>query len=265
MKHHYYLVPSVVMLGAALVGCGNTHATGQPENSVTAAPAAPTQTATTPETVSSGEPDLTIRAEASDGDTVLITGRLSEPKPQAQSDAEPSGLSECLGSNDQRALIVKLTLEVTVESSLAADVGLSNFQTSGHSTGTPMSYLMGYSTGESCEPGNEVTLRQVQPHATSDFTIWLLLPDATTPDEPEPTAQALSGRYMMIVPVVSINENPIGGHPAGVGPPGKLHLGGSRLLFCGNEQPALAVAGTLPKRAQDETEGPVCHTRPAVE
>jgi hypothetical protein len=265
MKRHHYLAPWVAMLGVVLAGCGNTHATGQPENSASTSEAVPTQTATTPETVSSGEPDLTIRAEASDGDTVLITGHLSEPIPQAQSDAEPSGLSECLGSNDQRALIVKLTLEVTVESSLATDVGLSNFQTAEHSTGTPMSYLMGYSTGESCEPGNDVTLRQIQPHATSDFTIWLLLPDAITPDEPEPTAQALSGRYMMIVPVVSINENPIGGHPAGVGPPGKLHLGGSRLLFCGKEEPALTVAGTLPKRALDETEGPACHTRPPVE
>jgi hypothetical protein len=269
-KHNLIMryIRPVCSLGiiAAVSGCGTVaHTASTPSTESPGATTAQTQETTSESSPPTEVPALTIRAEASDGDTVLITGHLSEPVPQAQSDAEPSGLSECLGTNDQRALIVKLTLEVTVESTLAADVSLSDFQTAGISTGNPLSYLMGYSTGESCAPGNEVTLRQVQPSAPSNFTIWLVLPDAVTPNEPEPTAQSLSGRYMTAMPTVSINEKPVIEQINGITPPGKLHLGGSRLLFCGEDEPALAVAGTLPKRASDRPEGPACHTRPAVE
>jgi hypothetical protein len=253
------LIPA---LAAALViplgGCGAAHTTAGSGPSLAATTSAAPRAATTTTPPPPPTPDFTIAAKNSGGDRVLVAGSFGPPVAQTRSDADQSALKECLTASDGRALVVRMDLEITVQSGLPTDVGLSNF---GFDGGL-ISFLMGYSAGADCQQGNTVSFH-LAPHQPAHFTIWLVLGDAITANNPSPTEKDLTNKYMATVPSIDLSENNTG----------KMRMGGRRLLFCrlnvsaeSYEEPTamLVVAGAVPKQITSEGSTVFCFTRPAI-
>jgi hypothetical protein len=156
---------------------------------------------------SSSAADFAVNATTQQGDRVKVEGRFGSPLPSSQSDVDQSALAGCPPpAPDGRAVVVRLDLTTTLESNLAGEVGLDT----GFVYARPINFVMGYSQGATCvygEPTNtKVSLGTLQPHQSADFTMWLVLPDAITPDDPHPSAKTLAAaRWLIAIPQPKVN------------------------------------------------------------
>jgi hypothetical protein len=164
----------------------------------------------------------------------------------SESDVDQTALSECTPpAPDGRELVVRLDLSVTLESSLAGEVTLSTSPV----VGPLVSFVMGFKEGARCEGGEpknaEANFGSVQPGQTVSFTMWVVLPDAITPADPNPSAHALAADlWLMGVPMPLVNGK-------GIGTPSKIS--GSRVVRCrtedfgiGGYEHYIAVVGDTP-------------------
>jgi hypothetical protein len=225
-------VAILLLVGASAVvaGCGSSVST--PNASVASQPQT-TQAATTATTTTAsiGPPDFVVNGITSEGDKVKVEGRLGRPLPAGESEVQQDALAGCPEpSGDGRAVIVRLDLSATLESSLSGEVKL----TTGWGKGTQAHFLLGSGEGAQCESGQPVTyldLGTLQPGQTAHQTIWLVLADAITPDNPHPTEGSLAAQDWSIeAPFPEVN-----GTPAELVHSGHVHeskIEGSRIGFC---------------------------------
>jgi hypothetical protein len=198
-----------------LAGCGSS---GQQAASV--APAsdqttATTTSATTPteastsaaDPSSSGPPSFVVHTTTKEGDRVKVEGRFGPALPANQSNVEEAVLGGCTPpANTGRAIVVQLDLTATLESSLSGQLDLETEAIPGGS----MSFVMGYSQGASCvsgEPGvARAELGTLQPHQSASFTMWAVLADAITSNDPHPTERTLGAQELLMgLPLPVIN------------------------------------------------------------
>jgi len=95
------------------------------------------------------------------------------------------------------------------------------------------------------------------PYRPEHLTIWLVLSNAITANNPEPSEKDLTDKYLATIPTIDVNKDNTG----------KLRMGGRRLLFCPSYlelASMLVVAGAVPKQITNEGSTISCFTRPAI-
>jgi hypothetical protein len=165
------------------------------------APSATTASTSAAEPNTGGTPSFVVNATTQEGDTVKVEGWFGPTLPASESDVDQSALSECPApAPDGRAIVVRLDLTTTLESSIAGQVGLETSYVHGQLA----NFVMGYSQGAQCELGEpnatSASLGTIQPGQSSNFTMWIVLPDAITPDNPHPSEKSLAGEGWFIEP-----------------------------------------------------------------
>jgi hypothetical protein len=202
----------VLIVAVAMAGCGST-ASGSSSASVPAATGQTQATTTTQaastsaaEPSSSGPPSFVVNATTQEGDKVNVEGRFGPALPASESDVDQTALSECPSpASDGRAVVARLDLTTTLESSLAGEVQLGTSLIMNHL----VDFVMGFSEGPRCESesGDVIAdLGSLQPNEPHGFTMWVVLADAITPDTPHPSEQTLGAEHwLMEVPQVSVN------------------------------------------------------------
>jgi hypothetical protein len=270
-RHGWITATLLATLVAMLAGCGSSERrfpnvkpiTNQPV-AVTTPATMETSTVTTgtsaAESDTSGPASFVLHSTTEQGDTVKIEGWFGRALPASESDVEPSALSGCPPpANDGRAIVVKLDLAVTLESSLAGKVGFQTGDVAGGSTTQQlMAFVMDYSSGATCLRGEPsattAELGTMQPGETRHFTIWLVLPDAITPSDPHPSEQTLGREHWLMLvpqPVVDGSYTPHDEAP---------RVSGPRVVHCqsGGESGGpginyLAVVGHTPTTMRGES------------
>lgn len=122
-----------------------------------------------------------VDATTQDGDRVKIAGWFGPPLPASQSDVDHTAFSECPPpATNGRAMVARLDLATTLESSLPGEVELN---TGRAVAGTD--YVLDF--GESAECKSEVEdtgvkLGTLQPHQSTDFAMWVVFVNAITPN-----------------------------------------------------------------------------------
>jgi hypothetical protein len=232
---------SLIALTATLAGCG-AGSGGSPAITTaahTTPPPPPAQPKPQP-------PDFVLRASSSEGDSVITEGRFGTPTVLNDTGIPASVLAEC-GRGDGRELAVRLELTTTVRSSLAVKVGLGDFRSSAAAdNGTR--FVMDYTEGPTClseEAGTEaqVELGLLAPHVPHEFTAWVILEEAITPEHPDPSAKTLGEGWSMGIPLISLSGYP-DTNTTGQGP---------HVIQC-EAEPFIAI-GTPPATAPIGTEG----------
>jgi hypothetical protein len=250
----------VVIVAAALVGCGSAASGSSPDPSTPTAAAGQTSAATTSnsaaEPSSSGPPSFVVNATTQDGDQVKVEGWFGPALPASESDLDQTALSECPSpASDGRAMVVRLDLTTTLESSLSGEVTLEAAHVDSKGV---VNFVLGFSEGAHCVTGeaNEASIKlgTMQPGQSANFTMWVVLPNAITPEVPQPTAKELGEKDWLMTPIEpSVN--------------GSSYLedqhnrvSGSRVVKCSQPDEApyqyLAVVGDTP-RVIHEAECPV--------
>ncbi len=237
----------LVVVASVLAGCGSTASSLPPNPATTPSPAAVATTtqaapapapatstsAATPNT--SGSPSFVVNATTQDGDKVKIEGWFGSPLPAGESDIDQTAFSECPPpATDGRAIVVHLDLATTLETSLSGEVELN---TGSAVAGTD--YVMGYGSGAQCESEAEGTgakLGTLQPHQSTDFTMWLVSVNAITPNDQHPSEKVLGARdWVMELPQVTVDgSSSLDGHLSATGP---------RVVTC-------ETGGPLPSRSE---------------
>jgi hypothetical protein len=218
----------------------------------------PTTSSTTADTASTGAPSFVVQGTTQKGDKVKVEGRFGSPLRPSESDVDQTALEECPPpAPDGRALVVRLDVSTTLESSLAGEVELS--VTHIEAAGAIVNFVMGFQEGPRCESGESgnalAKFASVQPGRSVSFTMWVVLPDAITPNDPHPSEKALAARsWLMGVPEPLVNGK-------GIGTPSKLS--GPRVVRCRHEdfgipgyEHYIAVVGDTPT-TMVESECPV--------
>jgi hypothetical protein len=187
----------------------------------------PTTATTPPPTTTSADksasnpksrPAFSFRGHTEHGDQIRVEGRWGPILPPSESDVDRTALQSCPDANDGRELVRRLDLTATITSSLAGEVRLGGFvvQVSPEDTASShyiLDYVMNTSEGTSCyrdtgeEGGTGVAdLGTLQPHVPHDLTMWVVLPDAITPRDPQPSAKQLASEGWYIgTPAVSVD------------------------------------------------------------
>jgi hypothetical protein len=233
-------------LGLLLVGCGGS--TTRTIAVTVPAPPAPTTatspaatTATTPAVdkaapIPHSPPDFILNETTRSGDKLKLEGRFGLPLPVDESDVDKNALGECPGF-DGRELITRLDVTATIESGLPARVMLVNFSTS--SVTGELAFVTDNSEGASCSSGGNDAIGEeseeearspdlgtLQPHEPHNVTIWVVLGDAITPNDPHPTAAALAHEQWLMHPLEAKVDN----SRAGIA---NAHAaGGRRIVTC---------------------------------
>ncbi len=193
---------------------------------------APTTNSTTAAAVAAA-PAFVVQGTTSDGDKVKVEGSFGSPLPPNESDVNQTALGECPSpAPDGRELVVRLNLTTTLESSLAGEVEVDTTPI----VGPLVSFVMGYREGARCEGGEPqnvvANFGSMQPGQSVNFTMWVVLPDAITPNDPHPSEKALAAHMWLIgIPFPSVNHQ-------GIGTP--TRLSGSRVVRCRHEDFGLA-------------------------
>lgn len=210
------VVIAAVVLAVLPAGCGSSgprfpNVKAVASQPVVTTPATTASTGTTTAAPSdpsaSGPPNFVVRATTEQGDRVKVEGWFGPALTAQESDVEGSALSGCPEpANDGRAMVVKLEMAITLESSLSGKVGFST----GNVAGTLMAFVMGDGSGANCGNGEpSATTAEVgtmQPHETQHYTMWLVLPNAITPSDPHPSEQTLGREHwLMLVPEPSVD------------------------------------------------------------
>jgi hypothetical protein len=227
-----------------LAGCGSSNSSSSTSSftAPTASASTPKQpdpttsstaSSTTADTAPAGVPSFVVQGTTQEGDKVKVEGRFGSPLRPSESDVDQTVLSECTPpAPDGRALVVRLDLTTTLESSLAGEVTLSTSPV----VGPLVSFVMGFQEGARCEGGEpknaEANFGSVQPGQSVSFTMWVVLPDAVTPNDPHPSEHALAAEsWLMGVPMPLVNGK-------GIGTP--TRLSGPRVVRCRTEDFGIA-------------------------
>ena len=234
----------VVVLGLLLVGCGSTSTTTR---TIALTPSVPTTTTTshaaTAATSSAvdkaapslhGPPDFILNESAQSGDKLKLEGRFGPLLPAGESDVDQNVLAGCSGV-DGRELITRLDLTATIESGLSAHVTLANLAPSAV---TPhVDFVIDNAEGSTCSSGDANSeeaaeeaanpdLGTLQPHEPHHFTMWVVLTDAITPNNPHPSTATLAHEQWLIHLLGARIDN----SPTGV--PNAQAASGRRIVTC---------------------------------
>jgi hypothetical protein len=246
-------------LTGLLAGCGSasrsasspsiaTHAIAPARTSAQSSAAT---SAPTPTVAAKARPaDFVFTRKTTSGDKVRVEGRLGKALSASESDADQAALQDC-GVPNGRELVVRVDLTVTVESGLAARVmvllgsGLDEAN-----LGNSVLFLVTEPT-PSCHPENReadsVELAHVQPHAPTAVTIWAILVDAITPNDPHPSPKTLGQQWHLGVPDIVVNTLPA---------TQAWTASGRRLFHCRQNDaqeyssPIISLAGELPSKVE---------------
>jgi hypothetical protein len=212
--------------GLLLTGCGSASTTRTIAVTVPAPPAPTTATshAATAATLSAvdkaapslhGPPDFILNESAQSGDKLKLEGRLGPLLPAGESDVDQNVLAGC-SEVDGRELITRLDLTATIESGLSAHVTLANLSPS--AVTQRVDFVIDNSGGPTCSSGDESSeeaanpdLGTLQPHEPHDFTMWVVLPDAITPNDLYPSTVTLAhGEWLIHLLGARIDNSPTG-------------------------------------------------------
>ncbi len=213
-----YRAGAMVLAGGGLVlvgGCGAT-------SSAPTQAASHTQSATTA-TVSRAAPNphskpaFVRTGHTEQGDSVRIEGHFGPILPPSESDVDQTMLRSCPDAGDGRELVRRLDISLTLTSSLSGEVRLSFFPVAVDEQSEQAHFILDFvlnspgSTGcyrdlAEGEGGGVVDLGSVPPGVTRRVSTWIVLPDAITPNNPEPTAKELANQeWYFGYPAVSVN------------------------------------------------------------
>jgi hypothetical protein len=217
--------------GLLLVGCGSASTTRTVAVTV---PAPPVPTSTTSATspvaatapasaedkaapIPHSPPDFVLEETTRSGDKLKLEGRFGLPLPASESDVDQSALGECPGV-DGRELITRLDVTATIQSGLPAHVMLINFSAASVTGG--LAFVTDDSEGASCSSGGNDAIGEeseeearspdlgtLQPHEPHSVTMWVVLGDAITPNDPHPTAATLAHQQWLIHPLEAKVDN----------------------------------------------------------
>lgn len=201
----------VLIVAAALVGCGSAASGSSTDPSTPTAAAGQTSAAATSQTTSnsaaepssSGPPSFVVNATTQTGDRVKVEGRFGPALPASESDVDQTALSECPSpASDGRAIVVRLDLATTLKSSLSGEVALEAAHVDSKGI---VNFVLGFSEGAHCVTGeaNEASIKlgTMQPGQSVNFTMWVVLPNAITPEVPQPTAKELGEKDWLMTPI----------------------------------------------------------------
>lgn len=205
----------------AVIGCG----AASPSAPNVAQPVGQTTATTTPTTDQAApslkaKPAFALNGHTEHGDTIHIEGRFGPILPPSESDVDQSALQRCLDAADGRELVRRLDIAATITSSLPGEVRIGGFvvqatEETQHAH-LLLDYVLNNPDGAACyrDTGEEgstgvVNLGTLQPGATAYLSVWVVLPDAITPRNPEPSAKQLASEEWYIgYPTVLVNGAP---------------------------------------------------------
>jgi hypothetical protein len=187
----YQCLPVMLALGA-LAGCGSSPpaSTTKPLTQRASTPPStrPAAKPVTTRAVAPAPPSFVVTQTSGGGDVVRVEGRLGTPVPASEAKVDLGGCPQ--PADDGRAVVVPLNLTTTIESGMSGEVTLSTGAVSWRN----VNFLMGASDAE-CkvgEPSNtKVSFGTLQPHQAFPYTIWLVLPDLVSPNDPHPSEKTL--------------------------------------------------------------------------
>jgi hypothetical protein len=175
----------------------------------------PTSSATTATVAApTGPASFVVAGTTEQGDKVKLEGRFGSPAPVSGSEVQSTAVEGCPApANDGRAIIVRLDLAAALESSLSGEV-VARF-TGGNGANKPF-FLLGTTQGAACESQSEakVDFGTLQPGQSGNMAIWLVLANAISPDNPQPTEETLANEGWEIqAPELLVNEATVYGAP----------------------------------------------------
>jgi hypothetical protein len=186
------------------------------------------------------------------GDKVEVEGRFGLPKPASESDVDQAALSQCpVSGGDGRAVVVRLDLVAALDSSLAAQVGVE-LSYKGPAI-RPLDFVMGFNP-PNCVLGEiqyaGASLGTIQPQQSASLTVWVVLPDVITPNDPHPSEQTLRDEGWFIEPpFLTLN-----GTAVAAGAAQERGTRGSRVVSCDNNPAGkvIAVIGGMPQTLTEQ-------------
>jgi hypothetical protein len=248
--------------GLMLTGCGSTTRTIAVS---VPTPPIPTTTTTTSHAATSsavdkatpsphGPPDFILNESAQSGDKLKLEGRFGPLLPAGESDVAQNVLAGCSGV-DGRELITRLDVTATIESSLSANVTLASLSPS--VVTQRVDFVIDDAEGATCSSGDanseEATeeagnpnLGTLQPHEPQSVTMWVVLTDAITPNDPHPSTATLAhGQWLIHLLGARIDNSP-------TGVPNAQAATGRRIVTCPAEagvyqEAYIALVGGTPK------------------
>jgi hypothetical protein len=260
-----WIIPLATLCAVLLAGCGSSGSSTSSFTAPSVPVSTPTQSdptttattsSTTSDTASTSAASFVVHGTTQEGDKVKVEGRFGSPLHPSESDVNQTALSECPPpAPDGRALVARLDLTTTLESSLAGEVKLETNSIIG---GPLVNFVMGFKEGARCESGQPqnvvVNFGSIQPGQSVNFTMWVVLPDAITPADPHPSEKALAARlWIMGVPEPSVNGKGTGieTKPNKVSGPRVVRciIYGDSIAGPGNEY--IAVVGDTPTTMQE--------------
>lgn len=195
MLRPYACGVSLAVIAVALGGCGSsTNGTATTQTTKAAATEGQSTSSATTATVAAptGPASFILAGTTQKGDKVKIEGRFGSPAPVSGSEVQTTVIEGCPApANDGRAIIVRLDLATRLESSLSSDL-VARF-TGGNGANKPF-FLLGATQGATCESQSEakIDFGTLHPGQSGTMTIWLVLANAISPDNPQPTEQSLA-------------------------------------------------------------------------
>jgi hypothetical protein len=171
-------------------------------------------------------------------------------EPISSSNVDQSVLASC-GFDTSRALVVAGQLHTVDNSSLAIKVE-ETFLWSAMDPGV-MYFVLAYSNGTQCATPDDNPYVQftVQPDQYDDFSFWVVLAGAITPDNPDGD-QATLGQWVLQTPGVLLEGNAAD----------NVSVSGLRVISCqdgaGDQYTYLVPAGSLPSQVGGDLYGQSC-------
>jgi hypothetical protein len=189
-----------------------------------AAPLAATPTTDQSAPNPKSKPAFSIIGKTEHGDTIHVEGRFGPILAPNESDVDQTALSSC-PDTDGRELVRRLDVTAIITSALPGYVRVGGFVVQvdeenqhGHLI---LDYVLNGADGSHCyrdtsEGGGVENLGTLQPHVPRTFSMWVVLPDAITPNDPHPTASTLAHEEWYIgYPAVSVNGALVSGGGGG--------------------------------------------------
>jgi hypothetical protein len=141
-------------------------------------------------------PPFWLEGSTTNGDRLRLDAHFGPIQSPSESDVNQETLSGCQQA-DGRELLAELVFTATIESKLSAQVIVGGFIPQGQDVSRLVDLLLDYDTGPVCETLTEESkaafnLGTLQPHQPATFIMWVVLPDAITPNNPQPSYQALA-------------------------------------------------------------------------
>lgn len=253
----------VVLTAAGLMvglgGCGSS-ASAVTTSSVSSAGSTTAPNTTSPQTIvttTTGAPTTptaaaVIDASDSGGDSITTTVSFGPAEPVSSSNVDQSVLGSC-GFDTSRALVVAGQLHTVDNSSLAIKVE-ETFLWSAMDPGA-MYFVLAYTNGTQCATPDDNPYVQftVQPDQYDDFSFWIVLAGAITPDNPDGDPATL-GQWVLQAPGVLLEGNPAD----------NVSVSGLRVISCqdnaGDQYTYLVPAGSPPPQIGGDLYGQSCTT-----